>query len=422
MSKKKLKLTDPRPSYKPFNYQWCYETWMDHERMHWGHWEAPLLEDVKDWNTKLTQSEQNFLTHIFRFFTQGDISVANAYVMNYLPVFPQPEVRMMLLSFAAREATHIAAYSNLVETLGMPDTIYNQFLEYDAMREKYEYVENFIGTDTESIAQQLAVFSAFTEGMQLFSSFIMLLNFPRHGTMVGMGSNISWSILDEKVHADSMIKLFRVFIEENRHIWKDSLKSQLYTIAERMVDLEDKFIDLAFEMGEMKDLTAADVKLYIRYIADRRLIALGLKGIFKIKKNPLPWVEQMIDSVTHGNFFEQKVFEYSKGATEGDWDDVWGQYSGDDAPMFGSADRYVGIPEFTVYSKPGCPQCDQAKALLTNKDKQFITKMLDVDFTRDDFSEKFPSARSFPQIVCPDGTPIGGLPDLHKYLTNLVVN
>jgi hypothetical protein len=118
--------------------------------------------------------------------------------MNYLPVFPQPEVRMMLLSFAAREATHIAAYSNLVETLGMPDTIYNQFLEYDAMREKYEYVENFIGTDTESIAQQLAVFSAFTEGMQLFSSFIMLLNFPRHGTMVGMGSNISWSILDEK--------------------------------------------------------------------------------------------------------------------------------------------------------------------------------------------------------------------------------
>jgi glutaredoxin len=254
---------------------------------------------------------------------------------------------------------------------------------------------------------------------ELQSTEVFCLSVPGTAFQIRHANTLS---ISGNCHTDAMIKLFRVFIEENRHIWKDSLKSQLYTIAERMVDLEDKFIDLAFEMGEMKDLTAADVKLYIRYIADRRLIALGLKGIFKIKKNPLPWVEQMIDSVTHGNFFEQKVFEYSKGATEGDWDDVWGQYSGDDAPMFGSADRYVGIPEFTVYSKPGCPQCDQAKALLTNKDKQFITKMLDVDFTRDDFSEKFPSARSFPQIVCPDGTPIGGLPDLHKYLTNLVVN
>jgi ribonucleoside-diphosphate reductase beta chain len=119
-----------------------------------------------------------------------------------------------------------------------------------------------------------------------------------------------------------MIKLFREFIKENKHIWNDELKSQLYTIAETMVKLEDKFIDLAFGVNEMQGLTKEEVKNYIRYIADRRLISLGLKGIFKIKKNPLPWVEGMLGT-THTNFFEQRVTDYAKGALTGDWQDVW---------------------------------------------------------------------------------------------------
>ena len=282
-----------------------------------------MLEDVKDWKNNLSESEKYFLTNIFRFFVQGDIDVAGGYVKNYLPVFPQPEVRMMLLGFAAREALHIAAYSHLIETLGMPESTYNDFLEYTAMKEKHDYVENFANQTEDTIAQQIAVFSAFTEGMQLFSSFIMLLNFPRHGKMKGMGQIISWSIADETLHSESMIKLFRTFIEENRHVWKDELKSQIYTIATRMVELEDQFIDLAFSMGEMENLTAEDVKKYIRYIADRRLISLGLKGIFKIKKNPLPWVEEMINAPIHGNFFENRVTDYAKGALTGTWGDVW---------------------------------------------------------------------------------------------------
>jgi ribonucleoside-diphosphate reductase beta chain len=122
-----------------------------------------------------------------------------------------------------------------------------------------------------------------------------------------------------------MIKLFRTYIEENKEIWNDELKGELYTIAERMVTLEDKFIDLAFQMGEMQRLSSEDVKQYIRYIADRRLISLGLKGVFKVKKNPLPWVEEMVNSPVHGNFFENRVTDYAKGALSGTWDDVWGK-------------------------------------------------------------------------------------------------
>ena len=320
--KTKLKLTDQRTFYKPFNYPWAYDAFVQSEQMHWLWSEVPMLEDVKDWKNKLSEDEKQFLTHIFRFFTQGDIDVAGAYVNNYLPNFPQPEVRMMLSSFAAREAIHIAAYSHLIETLGMPETTYNEFLQYDEMKEKHDYIESFIAKDTQSVAQQVAVFSAFTEGMQLFSSFIMLLNFARFGKMKGMGQIIAWSQADESLHTESMIKLFREFVKENKHIWNDELKGQLYVIAERMVELEDGFIDLAFGVAEMQDLTKEDVKKYIRYIADRRLISLGLKGIFKIKKNPLPWVDGMLGT-THTNFFEQRVTDYAKGSLSGDWANVW---------------------------------------------------------------------------------------------------
>lgn len=320
--KQKLKLTDKRSYFKPFSYPWAYDAFMESEQMHWLHQEVPMLEDVADWKKKLTEDEKTFLTHIFRFFTQGDIDVAGAYIDNYMPVFKHPEVRMMLSSFAARESIHIAAYSHLIETLGMPETTYNEFLQYQAMKDKHDYIESFVAEDSNTIAQQIAVFSAFTEGMQLFSSFIMLLNFVRHGKMKGMGQIIAWSIADETLHTESMIKLFREFIKENKQIWNDELKSNLYEIAKTMVELEDKFIDLSFGLNEQENLLKEDVKSYIRYIADRRLIALGLKGMFKVKKNPLVWVDGLLGT-THTNFFEQRVTDYAKGALTGSWDEVW---------------------------------------------------------------------------------------------------
>jgi len=325
--KKTIKVTDEKLSFKPFNYPWSFELWEKHESSHWLPKEVPMLEDVKDWKNKLSKEEKYFLTNIFRFFTQGDVDVAAGYVKNYLPYFPQPEVRMMLLSFAAREAIHIAAYSHLIETLGMPDSTYNEFLQYQEMKDKHDYVSIISNQNTskENTAKHIAVFSAFTEGMQLFSSFIMLLNFARHGKMKGMGQIILWSIVDETQHCEGMIKLFRTYIEENKEIWNDELKTEIYKIAEKMVELEDKFIDLSFKMGSMENLSAEDVKKYIRYIADRRLISMGMKGIFKVKKNPLLWVETMLNAPGHTNFFENRSTDYAKGALSGTWDDVWGK-------------------------------------------------------------------------------------------------
>jgi ribonucleoside-diphosphate reductase beta chain len=235
---------------------------------------------------------------------------------------------MMLLGFAAREAVHIAAYSHLLETLGFPDTTYNEFMSYKEMADKHDFVASIAESgDANKIVQQMCAISAFTEGMQLFSSFVMLLNFGRNNLMPGMTKIVTWSIIDESMHCEGMTYLFREFIKENKEIWTDQLKSQLYTIAEKMVQLEDAFIDLAYSKLDSKEfkleLDKVNMHAYIRYIADRRLIGLGLKGIFKQKKNPLPWVDEMLALPSHTNFFEQTESSYSKGALTGSWADVW---------------------------------------------------------------------------------------------------
>lgn len=322
-TERKLKLTDARHAYKPMNYPWAYDAWLEHEQMHWLAREVSLGEDLREWQTSLTESERLFLTNVFRFFTQADVDVAGAYVNNYLPVFPQPEIRMMLSGFAAREAIHIDAYSYLIESLGMPESIYNEFLQYESMVNKHEFILGFQQNNPDTIAQQMAVFSAFTEGLQLFSSFVMLLNFPRFGKMKGMGQIVTWAMVDESAHVDGMMQLFRAFIQENRHLWNDELKKQLYDYARIMVDLEDQFIDMAFATGGIEGLSADEVKHYIRYICDRRLIGLGLKGEFKVKDNPLPWVEEIMNAPVHTNFFENRSTDYGRGALKGTWNDVW---------------------------------------------------------------------------------------------------
>jgi len=331
MVKKKKDITAERTFYRPFEYEWAYEAWLRSEQAHWLHTEVRMHEDIHDWKTKLGEDDKALLTNLFRFFTQGDIDVAGGYVNNYLPLFKKPELRMMLLSFAAREGVHIAAYSNLIETLGMPDTIYSEFLQYKEMKAKHDFAAQYADGNPEQIAEQIAVFSAFTEGLQLFSTFVMLLNYPRHGEMKGMGEIVTWSIVDETEHVDGLTKAFRAYIEENRHLWTDELKQKLYAIAEKMVEMEFDFIDLCYGVNaSMRNLDKEDLKQYIRYIANRRLIGLGLKGIFKgpdgklVKKNNLPWVDEMINAPIHGNFFEVTVTDYSKGAMTGDWSDVWG--------------------------------------------------------------------------------------------------
>jgi len=318
-----MSLLDAKPIYKPFSYPWAYEAWHMQQRIHWLPEEVPLADDVRDWKKNLTPAEKNLLTQIFRFFTQADIEVNNCYMKNYSQVFKPTEVQMMLSAFSNMETVHIAAYSHLLDTIGMPETEYQAFMKYKEMKDKYDYMQQFNVDSKEDIATTLAVFGAFTEGLQLFASFAILLNFPRWGKMKGMGQIVTWSVRDETLHTNSIIRLFKTFCDENPEIWTDELRSKLYVACNTIVMHEDAFIDLAFGLGEVQGLTPNEVKNYIRFIADRRLGQLGLQPMYQIEKNPLPWLDEILNGVEHTNFFENRVTEYAKAATQGNWDDAF---------------------------------------------------------------------------------------------------
>ena len=316
-------LLTPNPVYKPFRYPWAYEAWHQQQRIHWLPEEVPMADDIKDWRHKLTPAERNLLTQIFRFFTQADVEVNNCYMKHYSRVFQPTEVQMMLAAFSNMETVHIAAYAHLLDTIGMPEIEYSAFLRYKEMKDKYDYMQGFSVDSPVEIARTLAVFGAFTEGLQLFASFAMLMNFPRFNKMKGMGQIITWSVRDESLHTISIIHLFRTFIDENKFIWTENFQRELYLACDTIVDHEDAFIDLAFELGPVEGLTPDDVKAYIRYIADRRLTQLGLNAIYKVAKNPLPWMDEMLNGVEHANFFEARATEYSKAATQGTWEEAF---------------------------------------------------------------------------------------------------
>ncbi len=312
-----------RHVYKPFLYPWCYEAWLTQQRIHWIPEEVPLAEDVRDWKKKLTPSEKNLMTQIFRFFTQSDVEVNNCYMKHYSQVFGPVEVQMMLSAFSNIETVHIAAYSHLLDTIGMPEVEYSAFLQYKEMKDKFDYMQNASMASRRDIAKTMAMFGAFTEGLQLFASFAILMNFPRFNKMKGMGQIITWSVRDETLHCLSMIKLFNAFVTENPDIWDADLKREITESCTTIVGFEDNFIDLAFEQGEVEGLTPQEVKDYIRYIGDRRLQQLNLEPVFGIEKNPLPWMDQMLNGAEHTNFFENRATEYSKASTQGTWEEVF---------------------------------------------------------------------------------------------------
>lgn len=318
-----MSLLDAEPIYKPFNYPWAYDAWLMQQRIHWLPEEVPLADDVKDWKAVLTPDEKHLLTQIFRFFTQADIEVNNCYMKQYARVFKPTEVQMMLAAFSNMETIHIAAYSHLLDTLGLPDTEYQAFLKYKEMKDKYDYMQQFGVETKEGIAKTLAAFGAFTEGLQLFASFAILLNFQRFGKMKGMGQIVAWSARDESLHTESVIKLYRTFLQENPEVETDDLHRDIYKICDKIVTLEDAFIELAFSVGGVEGLTANEVKRYIRYIGDRRLSMLGLQPLYKIEKNPLPWMDEILNGVEHTNFFENRVTEYTKAATTGSWEEAF---------------------------------------------------------------------------------------------------
>lgn len=325
-------------TYDVERYPWAYDCWKRQQQIHWMGEEVPLGGDIKDWTSdRVTDTERNLLTQIFRFFTQSDVEVGDNYLKRYIPIFQPLEVQMMMAAFSNMETVHIDAYALLLKTLGMPQAEFAAFRDYDEMRAKADYMHTFgVGTVAD-VARTLAMFGAFTEGMALFASFAMLLNFPRHNKMNGMGQIVSWSVRDESLHCEGIIRLFHQWNRETGAV-TTAVRDDIIDVAKTMVGLEERFVELAFGLGKIDGMTPQNIKDYVRYIADWRLSQLKLTPVFgyfaetesgyqQLQPHPLPWLVEILNGVEHANFFEQRATEYSKGASRGSWDGDSGVWS-----------------------------------------------------------------------------------------------
>ena len=263
-----ISLLEPSGANDDDRNPWANSACKRQQQIHWMGEEVPLGEDIKDWQgTRLSESDRNLLTQIFRFFTQSDVEVSDNYFKRYITIVQPLEIQMMMAAFTNMETVHIDAYALLLKTLGMPKTEFAAFRDYSSMRAKADYMHSF-GTQTcGDVARTLAMFGAFTEGMSLFASFAMLMNFPRFNKMKGMGQIVSWSVRDESLHCESVIRLYHEWERETGAVTK-AVADDITEVGKTMVGLEDKFIELAFELGDVQGMTHNDIKAYIRYISD----------------------------------------------------------------------------------------------------------------------------------------------------------
>ena len=317
-------LTEYSKTYKPFKYPWAMVAAEEHEKIHWGSWEAKLQEDVNQWKSDtISQDEKEHITQILRIFTQSDVAVGGNYCDIFIRVFKNNEIRNMLLSFANREGTHQRSYALLNDTLGLHESEYSSFLQYEEMAAKIDFMlqpPQKIEEESVRIAYELAR-SVCNEGMSLFSAFVMLLNYQRQGKMKGMCEIVEWSLRDETKHVEGMTRLFHEYCKENPQVITDDLKGYIYSNYEQAVHLEDALVDLVYTQEDIADLSATQIKTYVRYLADRRLLQLGLKPIFGQKKNPLLWLDWVVSGDSFKNFFEGTVTDYNASGMVGhiDW-------------------------------------------------------------------------------------------------------
>lgn len=313
-----MSLLETSKTYVPI-YPEFVEITKQHEKAHWHEGEAKLQQDVEQWKRgEIDENERAFISTILRIFTQGDVAVGGDYYDNLIPVFKNNEVRNMLGSFAGREGVHQRAYALLSDTLGYGEAFYEEFLNYAEMKEKLEFMMDMKNTSKRDIALSIGK-QVLVEGVCLFASFAMLLNFSRQGKMLGMSDINTWSIRDESIHVHGLSRLFQQFLKEHPRVVNDAFKRELYDTNRECVRLEERFIDLAFHKGGITGINCEDTKQYVRAVSDYRMQQLGFKPEFGVA-NPFEWLDWLINSNGIENFFETNTTNYSKNSMTGSYD------------------------------------------------------------------------------------------------------
>jgi ribonucleoside-diphosphate reductase beta chain len=317
-----MAITEPRLYYKPFEYETAFEYYKNQHRAHWLADEVPLASDLNDWKLKLNESEKNLIGNILKSFAQTEVHVNDYWSTKVSIWFPKPEIQAMARVFADFESIHAEAYARLNEELGLDD--FRAFLEDEVSKAKIDRLIEVPGETLEERALSLAIFSAFTEGVNLFSSFAILMSFQLRNLMKGTGQIVAWSVRDESLHSKAGCWLFKTLLQEQPELDTPELRSKVVEACELSIQLEFDFIEKAFEMGDIDGLTKDQLKNFIKARANEKLVELGYSGVYNdidpslLKQ--IEWFGHLTNGVEHQDFFAGRVTSYSKSTA--DWDDL----------------------------------------------------------------------------------------------------
>jgi ribonucleoside-diphosphate reductase beta chain len=323
---KKTSLLEERIVYKPFEYQTAFDFWLAQQQAHWLHTEVPMMSDVNDWKQNLSETEKNIIGSILKGFAQTETVVEEYWSTLVTKWFPKPEVKMMAIGFGANETIHAEAYSLLNEELGLDD--FSEFLEDETTMAKIGGLME-VNADMQTgehslheIARSLAIFSAFTEGVNLFSSFAILLSFKLENKLKGVGQIVEWSIRDESMHSDAGCWLFRTLVEENPEINTPELEEDVKNAALLSLKLELDFIDKVYELGDLDTCNKYDLVSFIKNRVNTKMSDLGygpvVNGIDEDAVQRMKWFDSLSAGKQHTDFFASRVTNYSKGVQN--WD------------------------------------------------------------------------------------------------------
>jgi ribonucleoside-diphosphate reductase beta chain len=316
------KLTEPRHFYKPFEYQQAFDFYKSQHRAHWLADEVPLASDLNDWKQNLSESEKNLIGNILKSFAQTEVHVNDYWSGKISQWFPKPEIVAMAGSFGAFEAIHAEAYARLNDELGLDD--FQAFMEDEASRNK---IERLLETPSESLEEKalaLAIFSAFTEGVNLFSSFAILMSFQLRNLLKGTGQIVEWSVRDESLHSQAGCWLYKTLLEEFPELNSTTMRDNVIEACHLSVKLEYDFIDKAFEMGNIPGITKEQLKNFIKARANDKMVELGYKPIYNdldpALLKQMDWFSHLTSGRSHSDFFATRVTDYSKSTA--DWSDL----------------------------------------------------------------------------------------------------
>ena len=320
-------LFNERIAYKPFEYPEYYtEGWLKQAQAFWLHTEIPMSGDVKDWNEKLTPEEKSLVGNILLGFAQTECAVSDYWTQKVVGWFPKHEIQQMAMMFGSQETIHAVAYSYLNETLGLEN--FEAFLQDEATMERFDNLVSYDGNNTKGIARSLAIFSAFAEGVSLYSAFAVLYSFQLRNLLKGIGQQMKWSVRDESLHSKMGCRLFRHMCEEDKSLLEDCRKD-IIDAATAMLKAEEKYIDRMFEAGDVEGIKAYDLKQFIRKRLNEKLQELGYFDLglyFEFNEegaSKLDWFYHLTGGHTHTDFFAVRPTDYSKANEGEDFEDIW---------------------------------------------------------------------------------------------------